>query len=162
MSASEEDYKRHMEEMGQGSGNEDLLAQLRVQAANLEREIAQLVAMAEHEEHDKTAENETIEFVNTINRLGLEFDKLCIERHEMGQQEYGKFTFLGNDVVRMMLEELADTANYCRYQSVKLLLLQHALERHIDSSGMVAEGEQEITIGVGAFKGVGDVGWKPS
>ena len=108
---------------------------------------------------DQEAESEAIEFIEGINRLSLLFDNLCSERHAMGQEEYGKLTFLGNDVVRMMLEELADTANYCRYQAIKLMLLQEALELKLAGSDLVKDGEEEITVGLQSFKGVKDVGW---
>lgn len=94
-----------------------------------------------------------------INRYSALFDELCIERHEAGKAEYGPFTFLGNDVTRMMMEELADTANYCRMQFVKLMMLQEALEVQVAESGLIKEGEQEITIGIQAFKGTKDIGW---
>lgn len=104
--------------------------------------------------------NEAAEFVDLVNTLGAEFENLCLMRHEEGQDKYGKFTFLGNDVTRMMIEELADTVNYCRYQAVKLLLLQTMLENELEDKGVTGEGKDEITIGVKAFKGVKDVGWK--
>lgn len=110
------------------------------------------------QQYQDNAESETIEFVNLINQLGEVFDTLCTERHEHGQVEYGKFTFLGNDIVRMMLEELADTANYCRYQAVKLMLLQDAMENQV-LKNFVPDGEDQVTIGVKAFKGTGEVGW---
>lgn len=59
-------------------------------------------------------------------------------------------------MVRMMLEELADTANYCRMQSIKLLILQQAVEADLSD---LADKEGEITIGVKAFKGAGEIGW---
>lgn len=83
------------------------------------------------------------------------FDKLCLERHRKGQVEYGNFTFIQNDIVRMMMEELADTTNYCRMQFIKLMMLQRALEEDL-------EGKDELVsrqMGVGAFKGTGEVGW---
>lgn len=85
------------------------------------------------------------------------FDTLCQERHKKGQEEYGSFTFLGNDVVRMMMEELADTANYCRMQFIKLLLLQQALEEEVTDK--LGNSDDSITIGVKAFKGTGETGW---
>ena len=104
------------------------------------------------------ADSEAQEFTERMQELSLAFDQLCQERHLAGQEEYGKLTFLGNDVVRMMIEELADTANYCRYQAVKLLLLQEYLEQElVDELG---EGTEEITLGIKAFKGVGEVGWQ--
>lgn len=89
-----------------------------------------------------------------LQEYSEKFDKLCQERHEAGAAEYGQFTFLGNDVVRMMAEELADTANYCRMQFIKLMFLQDALEEKLAETGMPGE----INMG-GDFKGVGEVGW---
>lgn len=100
------------------------------------------------------------EFIELINDLGVDFDKLCQERHAAGQKEYGSFAFLGNDVLRMMMEELADTSNYCRMQYIRLAILQGALENKLTESGLVTDGEQEITLGVQAFKGTKDVGWQ--
>lgn len=111
-------------------------------------------------EYDDQAVTETLQFVNKVNELSAVFDELCQARHDAGQQEYGKLTFLGNDVVRMMIEELADTANYCRYQSIKLLLLQEQLSEFVASSGLAAEDTNDVVIGMEAFRGVKDVGWK--
>lgn len=111
------------------------------------------------DQFDKDAEKEVIEFTGHLQELSERFDQLCQERHEMGQSEYGKLTFLKNDVVRMMIEELADTANYCRYQAVKLLLMQQLLEEELADT-LLEEGQEEITIGVKAFRGVADVGWQ--
>lgn len=83
------------------------------------------------------------------------FDTLCQERHIKGQQEYGHFTFVGNDVVRMMMEELADTANYCRMQFIKLMMLQHALE---GGEELKHEGKA-VEIGIESFKGTSETGW---
>ena len=108
---------------------------------------------------DEAAEQDTVEFLQKLQANAEAFDELCQERHEKGQFEYGQFTFLENDVVRMMIEELADTVNYCRYQAIKLLLLQEALELHLAGVGLVPDGQTEITLGVQAFKGTGEVGW---
>jgi hypothetical protein len=92
------------------------------------------------------------EELEAFQEISDAFDTLCQERHNEGQKEYGTFTFLGNDVVRMMMEELADTANYCRYQFIKLMILQDALEQQKAPAEVKFEG----------FKGVGEVGWKKS
>jgi len=102
--------------------------------------------------------NDGSEIAEKLNRLATEFDELCITRHEIGAKEYGPFTFLGNDVVRMMLEELADTANYCRYQAIKLLLLQGLLEED-PKIAAAADSDGDITIGVESFRGTSE-GWK--
>jgi hypothetical protein len=89
--------------------------------------------------------------VDIFQSLSEEFDQLCQARHEAGQQEYGQFTFLENDIVRMMAEELADTANYCRYQFIKLMLLQNELVKQLEENGQSEMGAQ-------AFKGT-KKGW---
>ena len=96
--------------------------------------------------------------LRAIQEYSEAFDKLCQERHDAGAAEYGQFTFLENDVVRMMMEELADTANYCRMQFIKLMMMQHILEEDLAQKG-IGNDEGEITLGIKAFKGVGETGW---
>ena len=98
------------------------------------------------------------EIEKVLNDAAQQFDELCIERHEVGLKEYGALTFLGNDVVRMMLEELADTANYCRMQGVKLMILQQRLES--GELGQLSNKEGNIELGFQAFQGTKDAGWK--
>lgn len=83
------------------------------------------------------------------------FDELCKRRWEAGAEEYGPFTFLGNDIIRMMAEEMADIANYNRMQFIKIMLLAEMLE---DELADKADPEGNITIGVKSFKGTGE-GW---
>lgn len=96
---------------------------------------------------------------NIFQEYSDSFDRLCQERHEAGQAEYGKFTFIQNDVVKMMAEELADTANYCRMQFIKLMILQNMLVDELNDKGQTSSGEFNLGVGPGAFKGVGEVGW---
>ena len=103
-------------------------------------------------------ENEAVELSDIMNEYSAAFDKLCVERHEAGAKEYGVFTFLGNDVIRMMAEELADTSNYCRMQFVKLIMLNDLITSDPRIQGLSNNGE-EITIGIKAFKGTGEKGW---
>lgn len=93
-----------------------------------------------------------------MQEFSLRFDELCQRRHEAGAAEYGQFTFIGNDVVRMMAEELADTANYCRMQFVKLMFLQEVLVDQLGDQPFQMNG-QDITIGSQSFKGTKG-GWK--
>jgi hypothetical protein len=86
-----------------------------------------------------------------VVKYSVAFDELCAERDKVGREHYGTFTFLGNDVVRMMMEELADTSNYCRMQFIKLMMLQAMLEDKLPG--------EEIQLGAAAFRGTG-VGWK--
>lgn len=97
------------------------------------------------------------DFAAALQSLSEDFDKLCQERHEAGKKEYGATTFLGNDVIRMMAEELADTANYCRMQFIKIMLLQNMLVEELKDN---PDKDGEIAFGINSFKGVGDIGWK--
>lgn len=80
------------------------------------------------------------------------FLNLVQQRHETGQVEYGEFTFLENDMIRMMLEELADVVNYARMHAVKLLMYAKSLEDELEKS-------DTPNIGFQSFKGTKDVGW---
>jgi hypothetical protein len=105
-------------------------------------------------------EKAAADLVDIMNEFGKEFEQLRTARHEHGQKEYGKFTFLENDIIRMMCEELADTANYCQYQYVKLRMLQDLLEEQLGAQGFFKEGQEaQINIGAAAFQGTG-VGWQ--
>jgi hypothetical protein len=98
-----------------------------------------------------------------IEEASRSFDQLCQQRHEHGQKEYGVFTFLENDVIRMLAEELADTANYCRMQFIKLLLLQKMLEEELseklDTPSRLSKQGQDIISSIGSFRGTGEHGW---
>jgi hypothetical protein len=59
----------------------------------------------------------------TVQELSDLFDRTCQERHEKGSEEYGQLTYLENDTVGMLLEELADAANYARYTFIRIALL---------------------------------------
>ncbi len=98
--------------------------------------------------------SESNDIAEYFTELSNEFDKLCQLRHQAGQAEYGAFTFLENDIVRMMAEELADTANYCRMQFIKLMILQNALVDKFQAEN----GEVRIDMGAQAFKGT-KAGW---
>ena len=85
------------------------------------------------------------------------FQELRQARHEKGEAKYGHLTFLHNDVLRMLIEELADAANYIEYLAAKLLLLQKFVE---EDPRLVEYREQgNVSIGIEAFKGTG-FGWK--
>jgi len=73
------------------------------------------------------------------------FEDLCAARHAIGVQEYGQYTFLGNDTLRMAVEEVADLRNYATMTGIKLILIMSALE---DTDTLLSE----------PFKGTKD-GW---
>lgn len=97
--------------------------------------------------------------VHVLNRCAEAFDKLCRERHEAGAAEYGQLTFLENDIVRMMLEELADTTNYCRMQAIKLLVLQGVLEEEMREKLETVDTDLQVNLGAKSFKGTKPMGW---
>lgn len=109
------------------------------------------------------SDSDAEELVTKIQEYSIAFDHLTAERHREGAEEYGQLTFLGNDVVRMMMEELADTANYCRYQFVKLMFLQEQLEKNPVIGNALSGGKEgdeiQINLGAQSFKGVGETGW---
>lgn len=103
-----------------------------------------------------TTETES-ELAGLLAQFAEEFHQLRTNRHGFGQEKYGKLTFLGNDVIRMMIEELADMCNYAEYQYIKLRLLQLALEEDPRIKNLSDDGKN-ITIGIEAFRGTG-AGW---
>jgi hypothetical protein len=62
-----------------------------------------------------------------MSQAAADFLDMAHERHEAGATEYGKFKFLENDTLDMLVEELADIVNYCTYTAVKVRLLQRFL-----------------------------------
>lgn len=97
-------------------------------------------------------EEPTDEELASMQALAELFDNLCLARHAAGQEEYGQLTFMTNDVIRMLCEELADTANYCRYQFIKLMILQDRLAEELQTVG---DEEQLEKLGIGTFQGTG-------
>lgn len=95
------------------------------------------------------------ELAAAFTHFSEEFASLREERHKAGAAEYGVFTFLGNDIIRMMAEELADTANYCEMQFIKLMMLQAHLTQELKDK---IDDDDQITIGLQAFKGTKE-GW---
>jgi hypothetical protein len=76
-----------------------------------------------------------------------EFSALCFARHEVGAEEYGDMAFMDNDMFAFVYEELADAANYLRYQFMKLRIVEETLRaRGIDpASGFptdLGQGDQ--------------------
>jgi hypothetical protein len=109
-------------------------------------------------------EEEVQAFQDYLDEKSEEFRQLRQNRHEAGAKEYGTLTFLGNDVVRMMIEELADTANYCEMQAIKLLILQEQIETTVIGTALTdgqPGDEIRMELGAQAFRGTKD-GWKRS
>ena len=68
-----------------------------------------------------------------------EFTDLTTVRHEIGSEEYGSLAFMGNDIFEYAYEELADCANYMRYQFIKLRFIEEELRaRGLDPSTLIA------------------------
>ena len=68
-----------------------------------------------------------------LNQLAAEFDQLCQERHFTGAREYGPTGFIKNNMFRMIAEEMADIANYCRYEYIKLRLMEGSFDSESSS-----------------------------
>lgn len=112
--------------------------------------------MAEDTMSENEAEAAGASLAQMFASFQEEFHQLRANRFKANQEEYGALTFLGNDIVRMMMQELADTANYCEMQFCKLMMLQTALEEEL--TGKVSDNG-DITIGLQSFKGTKD-GWE--
>lgn len=109
------------------------------------------------EEHMTAAEASALR--EMVEDFSDRFYELCQARHDEGAEKYGATTWMTNDVVRMMIEELADTANYCRYQAIKLMMMQSYLEAELVDT-FDSDEEGNVTIGMQAFKGTKDAGWR--
>jgi hypothetical protein len=86
-----------------------------------------------------------------IQKLSDEFDNFCEDRHTKGADKYGPFKFLGADVIQETLEEIADMANYARYQYIKLRMLQVRLSEDPRIIALANE-EDEAVIGIESFR----------
>ncbi len=89
------------------------------------------------------------EMVGMINDLSAEFDQLIFDRHTVGQQKYGQLSFLGKDMFLEAFQELADTANYVRYQYIKLRMLQDLILADKDVEKLAMDGT--VSIGLESF-----------
>lgn len=78
---------------------------------------------------DENVGIEQMATADQIQQLFQLFDKTCAERHAFGAKKYGELDYLDNEVAKMMLEELADVANYARYAFVKVCILIGLLEK---------------------------------
>jgi hypothetical protein len=81
------------------------------------------------------------------------FDELsekffALRQTRMAQQK-DPFGFLSDDVIMAMMETLADIANMCDMQFVKLALLQSSLSEDLKEKG-VEDGQ--VNVGLGAFQ----------
>lgn len=101
-----------------------------------------------------TSEETITELIEQYNLL---FDDMTQKRHEIGRERYGDFAFLGNDVIRMTMEELADVSNYARYMFVKLGILNEYLQSRLKEE-VPTDEEGNVTIGVKSFRGTKE-GW---
>jgi hypothetical protein len=90
------------------------------------------------------------ELQGMINELSAEFDNLVLDRHIVGQSKYGPLTFLEKDIFEETYMELADTANYVRYQYIKLRMLQLAIAKD-PSVEQFTDGGGGISIGLESF-----------
>jgi len=92
------------------------------------------------------------ELIEVMQELASDFDQMCDDRWAMGAQQYGQFAFLGNDMIQFMIEELADTVNYCRAQAIKLRLLQQALVESEAFKSLDVDGDGNTIMKTTSFK----------
>jgi len=59
-----------------------------------------------------------------VEALSAEFDHRVIDRHRMGAEKYGPFSFFNKDMFEEACQEVLDLANYARYSYIKLRLTQ--------------------------------------
>ena len=72
--------------------------------------------------------------VQQVQQASDEFLILVEQRHTDGAAEYGAYTYLKNDTIKMALEELADLMNYTQYTAIRLILLGKRLEADLQST----------------------------
>ena len=78
--------------------------------------------------------NLSLQEIVTIRDAEELFEKMTHDRHRMGNEKYGRLTFLQMPTLEMALEELADLANYARYSFVKVALLRDQIKAFQDKS----------------------------
>jgi hypothetical protein len=71
-----------------------------------------------------------------IQKASELFDKMTVERHELGQEKYGAFKFLGANTVEEAMFELVDLSNYARYTFIKLALMNDQLDEKLSGLGI--------------------------
>lgn len=64
----------------------------------------------------------------------------------MGAEKYGEFTWLSNDTLGMLMEELLDVVNYARYTFIRMYLLAEGQGQILSTSK-----EHKIPFGKNAF-----------
>jgi hypothetical protein len=95
----------------------------------------------------------TVDPTALINQLSVEFDNRSLERHEFGQDKYGKFSFLEKDMFEEAIFECLDTSNYMRYQFIKLRMLQMMIASDPRVIAL-ADSDGNVNIGADSFKKV--------
>lgn len=94
---------------------------------------------------------DSVDPTELINQFSMAFDTETLERHELGQQKYGAFSFLEKDMLQEAIYEVLDMANYARYQYIKLRMLQLYLAND-PSLAKFVDDQGEIVIGTDSFK----------
>jgi hypothetical protein len=83
-----------------------------------------------------------------VEKYSHEFDRMCQDRHTLGEQKYGPGKFLSANTVEEAMFEVVDLANYARYTFIRLMLMNDFLAEKF--------GEDEIReLGPAGFKTVG-------
>jgi len=85
-----------------------------------------------------TEDHEAAEAVKTFQELVDEasalFDRMCVERHMMGEVKYGPIKFMEVNTLVEAGEEVVDLANYARYTFIRLFIINKQIQ------GLVSEG----------------------
>jgi hypothetical protein len=76
------------------------------------------------------------ELTDSIQKASELFDKMTVERHELGMEKYGPFKFLGANTVEEAMFELVDLSNYARYTFIKLALMNDQLDSELADRGI--------------------------
>lgn len=76
------------------------------------------------------------DLTDAIQKASDLFEQMTVERHELGQQKYGPFKFLGANTVEEAMFELVDLSNYARYTFIKLALMNEQLDATLADQGI--------------------------
>jgi hypothetical protein len=87
------------------------------------------------------------EFKQLLAKADADFVQACVDRMELGEQQYGPFKFMEADTLQEAMDEVIDLVNYGRMTYIKLSLLQANLQKmlagkpEVDDKGFVSMKE---------------------
>ena len=80
---------------------------------------------------DNEATEAAATFQDRVNEANVLFDRMCVQRHAVGQEKYGPVKFMDVNTLNEAMEEVVDIANYARYTFVKLYVLNLQIDKII-------------------------------